>query len=288
MVENGPEKLRAYGRYVGRRYAKLDNIVWVQGGDDDPQIPGLVDVLAAGISETDPNALQTAHTARDSAPLETWNDRTWLDINNVYTYGDVYARSIAEYRRSTLPFFLMESTYEGEHSASTSLIRTQAWNALLAGATGQIYGNNPIWHFSGPGLFPVPQSWKQSLNSPGARSMTVVAKVFGSLPWWRLVPDEVGPTLLVGGRGRGEHRAVAGVSCDGRWGVMYIPTGHTVTLDLAVFKGSKVTFAWIDPTTGVRRPATPRSAKPRTDVRLSPPGRNASGDPDWLMLMHAS
>jgi len=288
MVENGPQRLQAYGRYLGRRFAGLDNIIWVEGGDDDPPIPGLVDALAAGISDTDPNALQTAHTAPESAPLETWDGRTWLDVNNVYTYKDVYGRSIKEYRRSTLPFFLIESAYEGEHSVPTRGLRIQAWQALLAGATGQVFGNNPIWHFSGPGLFPASRSWQQALDSPGARSMTVVADVFGALPWWRLIPDEVGPQLVARGRGSGSARVVAGVSCDGRWGLLYLPDRRTVTLDLGVFKGSSVTLIWIDPTNAASRPATPRSAKTRADVRLSPPGKNADGGPDWLLRIVAS
>jgi hypothetical protein len=287
MVASGPEKLRDYGRYLGRRYSRFHNVMWVEGGDDNPPIEGLVDALAAGIAETDPDALQTGHTAPESAPLETWDGRAWLAVNNVYTYKDVYARSIREYRRSELPFFLMESAYEGEHSVSPRRLRTQAWYALLAGATGQLFGNNPIWHFSGPGLYPASRAWRQALDSPGARSMTVVAKLYGSLAWWRLIPDEAGTRLIVAGRGRGDERAAAALACDGRWGLMYTPTERPVTLDLASFKGSRVTFTWIDPSNGASVPATPRSVSTRQDVALSPPGKNASGESDWVLRMVA-
>ena len=288
MVRNGAEKLRAYGRYLGRRYASFDNIVWVEGGDDDPPIKALVDALAAGISETDPHALQTAHTAPESAPLETWNGRSWLDINNVYTYDDVYVRSIEEYRRSELPFFLMESTYEWEHSVSTRRLRTQAWYALLAGATGQLFGNNPIWHFSGPGLYPAPRPWRQALDSPGARSMTVVAKVLGALPWWRLIPDEVGTQLIVAGRGTGDQRAVAALACDRRWGLIYMPGERTLKLRMRSFRGPRVVLTWIDPASGARTPAQPSSVRTTRDLRVSTPGRNTSGDDDWLLYAVAS
>jgi hypothetical protein len=287
MVANGPKKLREYGRYLGRRYSGLHNIVWVQGGDANPPIEGLVDALAAGIAETDPDALQTGHPGPESAPLDTWDRRTWLTVNNVYTYKDVHARSIKEYRRSELPFFLMESAYEGEHSVSTRRLRIQAWQALLAGATGQLFGNNPIWHFSGPGLFPASQTWRQALDSPGARSMTVVSKVFGALPWWRLTPDEAGTRLILAGRGGGDERAVAALSCDGQWGLMYLPARRPVTVDLRAFAGSKVTFTWIDASSGASVPASPRSANVRRDISLEPPGRNAAGDSDWLLRMVA-
>jgi hypothetical protein len=283
MAENGPETLRNYGRYLGRRYSRFHNIMWVEGGDDDPPIEGLVDALAAGIAETNPGALQTGHPAPESAPLETWDGRTWFDVNNVYTYKDVYARSMREYRRSKIPFFLMESAYEGEHSVSARRLRTQAWHALLAGATGQLFGNNPIWHFSGPGLYGAPVTWEQALDSPGARSMGVVAKFYGTLAWWRLIPDEAGKPFIVGGRGRGDERAAAGVSCDGRWGIVYVPTRRLVTLDLRAFRGSRVTLTWIDPSNGARTAATPSSVSVRRSVRLVPPQRNASDESDWVL-----
>jgi hypothetical protein len=283
MVSSGPEKLREYGRYLGRRYSRLKNIVWVQGGDDNPAIEGVVDAVAAGISEADPDALQTGHPAPESATLDTWNGRTWVDVNTVYTYKDVYVHSLAAYRRSELPFFLLESAYEDERPVSVRRLRAQAWNALLTGATGEMFGNNPIWHFTGPGLEAPPRRWQQALNSPGARSMSIVAQVYGSLPWWRLVPDVVGAKLLLEGRGTGEQRAVAALACDGRWALAYLPGAGTVTLELGSFRGSRVTLTWIDPTSGTRSPATPGSTRTTRDVRLSTPGRNAGGAEDWLL-----
>ncbi len=52
-------------------------------------------------------------------------------------------------------------------------MRLQTYQAALNGAAGQIFGNNPIWHFDGPGLYSVPTTWHQALNSRGAQSMTV-------------------------------------------------------------------------------------------------------------------
>ena len=50
-----------------------------------------------------------------------------------------------------MPFFLIESAYENEHGAGELRVRIQAYQALLSGASGHIYGNNPVWHFDGPG-----------------------------------------------------------------------------------------------------------------------------------------
>ena len=36
VLANGPEKSRDWGRYVGKRYASFNNIVWLIGGDRNP------------------------------------------------------------------------------------------------------------------------------------------------------------------------------------------------------------------------------------------------------------
>jgi hypothetical protein len=71
-----------------------------------------------------------------------------------------------------MPFFLIESAYENEHDATSQRLRTQAYHAVLSGAADQVFGNNPIWHFDGPGLFPLQVTWRDALGSRGAQSMT--------------------------------------------------------------------------------------------------------------------
>src|SRR5690606_20547631 len=87
-----------------------------------------------------------------------------------------------------MPSFLIESTYENEHGATGRQLRMQAYQALLTGAAGHVFGNNPIWHFDGPGIYAAPVDWKEALGSEGARGMTHLMKLMGALPWWELVP----------------------------------------------------------------------------------------------------
>ncbi len=35
MAWSGPEKIRAYGRYVGRRFKDHPNLIWIIGGDGE-------------------------------------------------------------------------------------------------------------------------------------------------------------------------------------------------------------------------------------------------------------
>ena len=167
MVANGPERLRAYGEYLGRRYRDFDNILWVHAGDYDPPRKDVVRAIAEGIATFDPRALHTAHCAPETAAIEYWQGEHWLDVNNVYTYGPVCAAAVEQYARpERMPFFLIESAYENEHEANERRLRTQAYHAALSGAAGQIFGNNPIWHFDGPGMHPAPVTWQRRAGQP--------------------------------------------------------------------------------------------------------------------------
>ena len=283
VEDNGTAKMRNYGRFLGRRYGNLSNVIWVQAGDFDPPDRRLVDALAQGIAETDPDALQTVHTAPETDPMEYWPTRTWLRVNNVYTYDETYAAASEEYRRSTRPFFLLESTYENEHGVSTRQLRTQAYHAMLAGSTGHVFGNNPIWHFSSGGLFTPPRgvTWQTALGGPGSRGMAVAGRLLRSIAWWNLRPDLDG-RWLVAGEQSGQQRAVAAVSCNRRLVVAYVPTSRTVTVDLRQLAGTTATLIWYDPTDGTARPVIHR--RTTAPFQLATPGRNHGGDTDWLLI----
>ena len=103
-----------------------------------------------------------------------------------------------------MPFFLVEAKYEGE-GASERTVRTQAYQAVLSGAFGQLLGNAPLWRFD--------SGWQTAMNSIGSRSMTQLAGAFSSRAWWKLVPD-VNHTLLKTGYGSGATMSVAGLASD--------------------------------------------------------------------------
>jgi hypothetical protein len=288
MTENGPDKLHAYGRYLGRRFRNLKNVLWLHGGDYDPPDKDLVRAIAAGIREIDPAALHSAHGNPESAALEYWRGEPWLTVNTVYTYQSVVRAALEQYEDpAAMPFFLIESAYENEHDANESSLRMQAYEAALSGATGHIFGNNPIWHFDGPGLYSTATSWRQAMGSRGAQSMTHLCSLFASVDWWQLEPD-VHHKLLINGSGVDDDaRAAAALAHDRSFAMVYLPSRRTITLDMTRLSGSVVDARWYDPASGRYAPVKGAPFRNQRLVTLTPSSRNSSGFGDWLLELRA-
>ena len=288
MVANGPEKLREYGRYVGRRYRHLPNIIWVENGDFNPPNKELPRAVAEGIQETDPNALHTAHNATGTSGIAFWGYEPWLKLNNVYTWGPVFPDARAQYRRTpTLPFILIESQYENGPGITPQRVRAQAYQALLTGAAGHVFGNGPIWYFDGTTDYPsVPHGWQKALSSEGSQSMSQLHGLFAHLPWQDLEPD-LKNTFLISGQGGGYSKAVAALTRDHATAVVYVPDNRIVKLNLALLAGPKIRAQWYDPTNGAAFEID-RQAKPLEGVqKFRPAVKNAAGAGDWVLLLKA-
>jgi hypothetical protein len=288
MAANGPGRLRQYGEYLGRRYRDFGNVLWVHAGDYNPRERELVRAIAEGIAAVDPRALHTAHNAPETAPIEYWQGESWLDVNNVYTYGPVHAAARAQYARPEgMPFFLLESAYENEHDATEQRLRTQAYQALLSGAAGQVFGNNPIWHFDGPGLFSAPVTWQEALDSRGAQSMSHLHDLLTTMPWWQLEPD-TDHTLLTDGLGPDDARAVAASTADGSLAMVYIPDRREITLDLARLAGPLVEARWYDPADGRFEAVAGSPFSTTGSRRLGPQtDSNGAGFDDWVLILES-
>ena len=198
-LANGPEKCLNFGRYLGRRYKDFDNIMWILAGDRHPEGAILedIDLLALGIREYDRRHLMSAHCEPEHSGVDGFSGGGWLDFNTTYTYGIVHTKLLQDYNRTpVLPFFLVESSYEGEHNASEVQIRRQAYWSVLCGGFGHVFGDNPLWHFDTPGYFTQFASgvlparkitWQQSMDLPGSVGMQFCG---GTTPFTKLVRSD--------------------------------------------------------------------------------------------------
>lgn len=272
----GVEKCRQYGRYVGSRFGRHDNIVWLMGGDRNPGAAlDHVDAVAYGIQEHDGGRhLFTAHTQPEHSPAIEYGSGGRLTLNATYTYAIVHRKLYEDYRRQpAVPFYLIESTYEGEHNASAVQIRRQAYWALLCGGCGHFFGNYPIWSFDA--------GWQATLSSRSAQEMAHLKALFSSLAWHTLVPDVEHAVVVAGlGEFRGLDYCASARAEDGSLVVAYMPTVRTITVDLEQIGGSMMQAWWFDPRTAQ---VTPSSQSYRFGTRFhefAPPGEG-----DWVLVI---
>ena len=290
MKANGTVKLRNYGRYLGNRYKVFPNILWVEAGDFNPPTPELVRAVAEGILDNDPDHLHTAHCGRRNSAIDCFPDEDWLTVNASYTSFITYEKVLEDYQRTPFkPFFLLDAQYENENGSTSTSLRAQAYWAILSGAQGQLFGNNPVWVFDGVPLHPPPYLWQEGLDDQGSRDMPRVTALFASRPWHRLVPDSTHQVLTDGFGSFGSNNYVTAASTPGGRLVMaYIPstgTGRrTLRVDMSALSGP-AQGRWYNPTSGEY---TPISGSPfaNTDSRtFTTPGNNGTGTNDWALVL---
>jgi hypothetical protein len=247
-------EMRAWGRYVGGRYASFDNVVWAIGGDTDPPSdvkPKLLEIIA-GIQEKDTRHLFTVHNQRGALGTDAWPGETWLTIESVYSDSITYALSRTAYQKSPAkPFFHIEAYYENEHATTPQVLRAQAYFTALAGSMGYVFGNCPIWHFGSSSSWCDKTDWKAELGNAGSVGMMHAQRLLTSRAWQSLVPDFAHTVLTAGyGTWGAADYVTAARTGDGATVVAYLPTGQTVTIDMTKVGGSQAQAWWYDPATG--------------------------------------
>jgi hypothetical protein len=277
---NSLETMRKYGDYVGTRYRNQSNIIWLIGGDVDPfgghserplkttlrrvigpllgesapdDVSEKVRAFVSGLKAADREHLVSAHNAPEQSAMEPWPTDTWLDLNNVYTYGDAYVKSLRELHRTPFkPFFLVETFYENSPESTELGLRRQAYSAVLSGATlGHIFGNCQVWAFSWKGGVggACPEPWKSQLDSVGSKTVALAGRLFRSRAFDKLEPDWAHRVLTVGYQNGNTYAAVARTS-DGTTVIAYLPTRRLVTVNLSTLSGDFANAWWFNPRTG--------------------------------------
>jgi hypothetical protein len=288
----GRAKLQAYGKFVGERFKDSANIVWLLGGDyaAPKQHQWAISDLAQGIKAAGAKQLMTVHGGQQSA-VDVLGDQDWIDINTTYSYDkDLLRLYRKDYERKTVrPFVLIESTYENEHGSTPEQVRRQAYWAMTCGACGQFLGNNPIWHFDGPGLFKAPRGWRAELDGTGSRDIARLRTAFVNRPWHELVPDRKN-TLVTKGIGEGTGTITAATTRDNGLAMIYIPSTGREARELSVDLGRfprGVRASWFNPTDGGYRPAADGALANTRISALRTPGDNGTRTNDWLLIIES-
>jgi hypothetical protein len=269
---------RGLGQYLGNRYKGFANLVWFAGGDILPdQIdPNITRQLAAGILDRDPGRLIAFHDVGSSV----FQNDSWYSFDMIETYntGDprAYTLVTSDYNLTPVkPTINAEPNYENEHGTTAYNMRQAlGWN-FFAGAFGLSYGAANVWNISG--------DWRGSLGLPGAVHSSYMAQAISSRPWHLLMPDQHHTMITSGYGSYGDSNYVtSGRASNGSLGMAYLPSARSVTVNMAVFNGSK-TIKWLDPTNNTYATVGtyPNSGSQTLPARPA----NSAGQSDWILII---
>jgi hypothetical protein len=296
LLDNGTNKCRAYGQFLGDRYKNFTNIIWMSGNDfqtwrnagDDV----VVRAVALGIKDRDTNHIDTSELDYQiSSSLDDTNWDSLLDLNATYTYYATYARLLQDYNRPNfLPNFMVEANYEFEHAyTGNATLRHQEYWTMLSGATGQLYGNGYTWPFA--------SGWQSHLDTPGAIQFGYVTALFAPRAWFNLIPD-TNHIVITAGFGtfsaaadvnlvNNNDYATAARSADGSLVMAYMPTIRTLTVDMSKLSGSAVAH-WYDPANSTYLPIAGSPFANSGTRTFTPSGNNSDGDGDWILVLETN
>jgi hypothetical protein len=262
------EQIRRWWRYVIARLGAY-NVIWVLAGEYNMNNYGgyalsFWNELGAMIKREDPyrhilGAHPTPPGWSGGADAPQWSTgevlhkESWLDYNQSQVGHGRWRNEMIPLviasdnaRRPAKPTVVTEPWYEFiEGNPSGMDIRFGAWTAFLSGAAGHSYGGGHVWWAHVPesptnqGSWPLDKSFEtNTLEYPGARSMSYFAGFLKSFDWWNLEPH---PELI------SEYAAPFCAAIPGQRYIIYLRYGGALKLDLRASRESDVfEYTWTD------------------------------------------
>jgi hypothetical protein len=298
-----PETAYAYGKWIGHRFRKAQNLIWVLGGDRNPR-EGTADVevwnqladgILAGLDRPE-KALMSFHPQprRDGGSSHWFHQEPWLDFNMHQTghcnTEPSYTKIRFDYALTPAkPVLDGEPLYEAhplcfnapEQGYSTAPeIRRIMYQNVFSGAFGQTYGCHAVWQMYSPERQPVNGPlgpWKKALDLPMANQVRYLKELMLSRPYLSRIPDQ---GLFARQPESAVDAPLATRDEAGTYAMVYLPDGKSVTLNLQALKGTRFRSWWYDPRTGAAFPGEILSG---TEAPIVPP--SSGKGQDWVLVV---
>ncbi|MBO0933149.1 glycoside hydrolase family 140 protein [Fibrella aquatilis] len=309
---------RIYGQFLGKRYARATNVIWMLGGDRPATLTPaeatrrkrepydhrpIWRAMAAGIHDglgRNVPALMTYHTwGGGYRTSQEMADEPWLTMNTMQSgHGGghdipVWDWVMADFAKKPVkPTIDLEPNYD-DHPVNpwpkwdpkngyfTAYdVRKQTWRSVLAGGAGVTYGHHFVWQF---------YSAKRPAINPGDTlipwQQALRSEAAGQMQHLRnLIEKYPGNrlpdnSLITSEIGeKGKHLQACRTE-NGRYAFIYTPVSESFTVDLSKLSGQRITAYWHDPRTGQKTPAG--TIQDRQAHEFQPP---ANG-PDWVLVL---
>ena len=261
----------SFANFLAQRYRDAE-VIWILGGDENITTENerkIIEAMASGIEEADPNACITFHPRGPGLSSDYFHTAPWLDFNMYQSSHAARHHDNGLYAEHDLQLSPAKPTLDGEpryegipvgfymrgsnwadrfhdHDA-----RQAAYWSVLSGACGHTYGNNNIWQMWDVGRDPILGAnvpWHQAIHHPGSAQMKYLRRLFEARPFHLLQPNKnliLDHTSTMGGKVKGS------LAEDRSFAVIYSPLGLPFTVDQSLLSGQRIRSAWYDPRYGV-------------------------------------
>ena len=267
-----------YGRFVGKRFAKYPNIIWIVS-EEEYQSASQFSAIAEGlrISTENNNLVASLSTCSPSNLAHNAANRSDLKFvipDSTVTFGEY--ETLTNWQKnsgqlSQQPFLISNSEFPKEITDQSALIRNQAYQSIMSSAAGFCHMST-IKNF-----YP---TWKVNITKDGAEYIHHFVKILKGIPWEYMYPNHT-PGLLPDST---DQRQIGTVSLtNNRLSMLYIPESKPVLLDLTKLRGNDFQIVWYSPRTGRRW--TGASITSSTGALITPP--DAQTGWDWILLVGA-
>lgn len=270
----GQHACTRYGAYVGKKFARFSNIIWVIG-EEENQEKFIYKTLSENIKRESKGQLLASFSS--CSPTSISDSLNQPDVKFIvpdstvsvseYAAMSAWQKNIGQtYRR---PFVVANLELPREISDQSSIIRNQAYQSVLSASAGFCHSST-IKNF-----FP---TWKVNITQDGAEYLAHFSKILNRLPWEFMQPDNH-VVLTPDSIDRAEISAF--FLSNNRMAMLYIPASRSIRLDLTPLTGDEFVTVWYSPRTGKRWPG--KDLTPTMEAVISPP--NSQEGWDWILLV---
>jgi hypothetical protein len=297
-----PEKARAFGKFLGKRYIDKP-IIWILGGDQNIKNENernIIQAMAYGLKDGDGgNHLITFHPRGPGLSSDYFHQAEWLDFNMYQSSHGAHDHDNGLFAEHDYALTPPKPTIDGEPRYETVPVgfyfegfnsqdrfddydcRQAAYWSLLAGACGHTYGDNNIWQMWVPNkeaILAAAIPWHQALDHPGAFQMGLVRKLFESRPFQKLEPNQ---SIIKDGPMTGGGKIRAAVASDSSFAFIYSPRGEKFSIDKSFIRAIRTNEIWFDPRYGIAYKI--HSPDTKGIQTFTPP--TSGRENDWILII---
>jgi len=198
-----PDNALAYGRYLSGRFWRKPNIIWILGGDREPDsCLETWRAMALGLNARGNGQLVTYHPSGGQSSSRLLHTEDWLSFNlfqsghSSLSHPDQQAFDDIG-REPAKPVINGEPSYEAAPNTSSrhgeklddAEVRRCLYASVFSGACGFTYGCNEVWMMWEPRYEPIAAvvnppfldaelPWYEALDRPGAWQMSAMVEIW--------------------------------------------------------------------------------------------------------------